>query len=354
MKKITLTILTILVINSLNLFAENEIENAKEIAEKIFRKNAIQLTELTFGENWSKSVDSIKQSNSEKIASAFHNAQHNEAKIIFAQYYISILQYWGRIPQDFSFVNSDIVNYLLDSIDVNSNFWDVNSVSYFWACILSGESYSGSLRLEKFLETHKRTDANAWLYRKIIEYSMERKSDTVTAKKYFFRMQEEFPEHTATKSISNTYNLDGLKKIVVGKIIPDFELANLDNENEIISMQSLRGKFVLIHIWGTWCAPCIENLPNLVEAFERLSYRNFTIYSIAMDSKNNVVKFGASKKMPWLHSVTSTRGWNNETMQLLEITGVPTKILISPEGEILWISKWAGANFTEKIEEFLR
>jgi len=341
--------------------AFNEYQNAKKIAGKIYLENILDINahyEILMVkediESWNRIVDSIKQASSEKVVAAFYNVQHKESKIILAQNYIEIFQHFNKIPQDISFVNSDIVNFWLDSIDINSNFWYRNSGFYFWACLLSGESYAGGLRLENFLEAHKKTDATAGLYQKIIYYAMGSKKDTITAKKYFARMKEEFPEHIATIATDNSYNFSGTKKIVVGKIIPDFELDNLELENGTISMQSLRGKYVLLHIWGTWCAPCIENLSNLVDAFERLSHRNFTIYSIAFDQKNNVIKFRENNKMPWLHSALRRPSLDNETMQLLEIRGVPTIILVSPEGEILWVSIGTGAGLTETIEKFLQ
>ena len=58
--------------------------------------------------------------------------------------------------------------------------------------------------------------------------------------------------------------------------------------------------------------------------------------------------------MPWLHSALRRPSLDNETMQLLEIRGVPTIILVSPEGAILCGSIGTGAGLTETIEKFLQ
>ena len=140
---------------------------------------------------------------------------------------------------------------------------------------------------------------------------------------------------------------DTTRKIKKGNVIPDFELANLDNENEIISMQSLRGKYVLLHIWGTWCAPCVKEIPKLQSIYNRFNDKKFTIYSIARDAPETAKRFrnNVRYKMPWLHSII-----NNEVIYLLEITDYPSYILVSPAGEIIESNS---IRIRTKLEEIL-
>ena len=270
------------------------------------------------------SLDSVKRVYAEKIDSLFHKAQYKETKIVLMSRYFNVLWVY-HTPHDLSFAeNTDIINFCLDSVDINSVDWE----SYFMSCIIAGESLTSSARIENFLQARKETDENAWAYYRIIDYAM-RKGDTVNAKRYFARMKEEFPESKYTKDMINHYNLDSSKEIKT--MIPDFELADLDNKSATISMQSLRGKYILIDFWGTWCHPCIMDMPHLEAAYERFKDKNFIIYSIAKDKEENIEKFRNRKyKMPWLHSIL-----DKTVEKLLEIEGYPTQILVSPDGEIL-------------------
>ena len=300
----------------------------------------------------------IQRTCAEKIDSLFQKVQYKETKMGLIMWYFQTLNYGGAIPNDVSFAaNSSILNFMFDSIDINFGFWDsrqsFNHNYYFWACLIAGESplTNNSPRFENYIQANKGTDRNAWgSYMIVIDYAL-RKKDTVAAKRYFARMKEEFPEHSpeygAVKSIINNYDLDDSKKIRAGNMIPDFELANLDNKDATISMQALRGKYILIDVWGTWCLPCIMDLPHLEAVYEVFKDKNFIIYSIARDDAEKVVKFRNGKhKMPWLHSVID---YDNAVRELLEITAYPTQILISPTGEILLVNIGTIGEYLEEI-----
>jgi hypothetical protein len=94
-------------------------------------------------------------------------------------------------------------------------------------------------------------DFNAALYYSIIYFAID--VDIPTARELFGRMQAKFPEDDFTEQLIGWQGhiLDSSRNIFIGKTIPDFEFKNLDNENENISMQSLREKYILIDVWGT-------------------------------------------------------------------------------------------------------
>jgi len=116
-------------------------------------------------------------------------------------------------------------------------------------------------------------------------------------------------------------------------------------------MQCLRGKYVLIDAWGTWCHPCVVEIPYLEAAYSRFKDKNFTIYSIAHDAPETVKRFrdNSKYKMPWLHSVFRQY---DPVISLLEISGYPTHILVSPTGEIL-STLIRGKKIEEILEKYL-
>ena len=332
--------------------AINELQETGKIAENLYNevKNSIRSRNEK-----PINYDSVKQIYSEKIDSMFRQSQYEETKINLALKYIDIIHYADTIPADISFVNFAIINFLL-GVNANSNIW--RGGNYFWACLIKGEHYDNNSKLENFLQANKeipkdKNDVwhkNGSLYNVMINYIMKR-GDTATAKKYFARMKAELPEHIYTQQLINRYDLDGSKRIKAGNIIPDFELANLDDADALISMQSLRGKFVLIDIWGTWCAPCVIDMPHLEAVYEHFKDRNFTIYGIAQDRAESVRNFrnNSEYKMPWLHSII-----NRAVLNLLEVTSYPTQILVSPSGEILTVVEGAlGEELKPLLEKYL-
>ena len=300
--------------------AINELRQFDKMAQELYNDN--------------ESKDNIR-AGAEKFNSLFRQAQHKETKINLISMYFYILDYSKNISDDVASLaaNSDIINFLFDSIDINSKVWDMQASNYFHACLIEEESVTSSSRLENFLQANKGTNANAELYYTMISYLINEQEDIVTARKYFARMKEELPEHQNISRLIQWlgHYLDDSKAIRVGNIIPDFELADLDNKDEMISMQSLRGRYILIDAWGTWCPPCVADIPYLEASYERFKDKNFIIYSVAKDKAENVVKFrNGEHKMAWLHSILDAT-----VEKLLEIRGYPTKILISPTGEIL-------------------
>jgi hypothetical protein len=93
-------------------------------------------------------------------------------------------------------------------------------------------------------------------------------------------------------------------------------------------------------------------MPHLHKAFERFKSSNFTIYSIATyDESQKVKKFREEKyKMPWFHSVLD-RTQSVSIWKLLEVSGVPRQIIISPDGKIFYAGSGGIGDKLEKLLE---
>ncbi|MES2764856.1 MAG: TlpA disulfide reductase family protein [Bacteroidota bacterium] len=157
-------------------------------------------------------------------------------------------------------------------------------------------------------------------------------SDSLKVLKLIDRFDKEFPESYYTKRIKSEFNYSPFKKIKNGNKIPQFTFENTDNSAEIISDENLRGKFYLIDFWGTWCKPCLAEMPYLHEAFKSFKSRNFTIVSISMEDTKG---FRAGKwAMPW-NNVLLSGGTNSEIAQTFEVFIWPRTILVNPDGIII-------------------
>ena len=123
-------------------------------------------------------------------------------------------------------------------------------------------------------------------------------------------------------------------RITKNATIPDFEVTLIDNETKL-SQADLVGGYYLIDFWATWCPPCVEEMPNLLQAYEEFSNRDFTIVSVSVDQNPEVVeKFRRKVEMPWTNAHLP-QGLESEVAKNLNVRGVPTAYLVSPDGRIL-------------------
>jgi len=122
-----------------------------------------------------------------------------------------------------------------------------------------------------------------------------------------------------------------------GADVPAFELASFDDSKVLLSNESLKGKTVLIDFWATWCGPCVEEMPNLHEAFHKYKEKGFTILSINVDdSADNARKFrkSADHPMPW-NNVVLEGDAAKPVKEKFEVAALPTVMLIGPDGKLI-------------------
>jgi thiol-disulfide isomerase/thioredoxin len=123
---------------------------------------------------------------------------------------------------------------------------------------------------------------------------------------------------------------------LLGRPIGTFAWTSIDDSTNIISPILLRGSFVLVDLWGTWCAPCRREMPFMHEAYQRFHSRGFEILSIAFDiSPQKVQVFRRDvSPMPWLH-VYATAEIEAEATRLFQLDGFPRAVLLDRDGTVV-------------------
>ena len=122
---------------------------------------------------------------------------------------------------------------------------------------------------------------------------------------------------------------ESAKKQAAGTVAPDFTLNDINGKP--LKLSSLRGKYVILDFWGSWCGWCIKGFPEMKKYYEKYKGK-FEILGIDCNDTEEKWKAAVEEnKLPWLHvycpkdaKVTDDYG----------ITGFPTKIVIAPDGKI--------------------
>lgn len=123
------------------------------------------------------------------------------------------------------------------------------------------------------------------------------------------------------------------KKTAIGQMAPDFTMD--DTAGNPLSLSSLRGKYVLIDFWASWCGPCREENPNVVKAYNEYKNKNFTILGVSLDkTKDAWEKAIQDDHLNW-HQVSDLQYWNNAAAQLYGVQAIPANFLLDPDGKII-------------------
>ncbi len=146
--------------------------------------------------------------------------------------------------------------------------------------------------------------------------------------------------NTLDPSLANSFYMEQLNDLIsrkeqveVGQIAPDINLPNPDGE--LVSLSSLRGKYVLLDFWASWCPDCRREIPEVVNAYEKLKDKNFTIYSVSLDrAKEPWVNGIEQYNLNWTH-VSELKYWQSEIVNRYAIRWIPAYFLLDPEGKIL-------------------
>jgi thiol-disulfide isomerase/thioredoxin len=170
--------------------------------------------------------------------------------------------------------------------------------------------------------------------------------------KYYNILQSQYGDTELAKRAKLQW--DNNRNIQIGKPLPAFSLEDIEHENTFFTDEQFRGKVLLVQFWGTWCGPCVEEIPHIQSIYEKYHDQGLEILSIAaQETKENIAKFRSTKfSMPWHHSLLKNSTIDKAVSSLFEITGYPTLILIDRDGRI--ISRQGsieGQDFEDKISE---
>ena len=138
----------------------------------------------------------------------------------------------------------------------------------------------------------------------------------------------------------------------IGSEAPEINLPGIDGKN--MKLSSLRGKYVLIDFWASWCGPCRKESPEMVALYKENNKKGFEIYSVSLDQKKEdwIAAIKKDKLGSWAH-VSDLLYWNSVAAKTYGIDAIPFTVLLDKEGKII-AKGLRGEELKAKIKEILQ
>ncbi len=127
--------------------------------------------------------------------------------------------------------------------------------------------------------------------------------------------------------------IEKLRKLAVGSPAPDISLP--DPDGNIVKLSSLKGSYVLIDFWASWCGPCRKENPNVVRLYQQYHDQGFEIFGVSLDRKaEDWVKAIKDDGLTWVQ-VSDLKYFESEAARDYNINAIPATILLDRDGNII-------------------
>ncbi len=137
-----------------------------------------------------------------------------------------------------------------------------------------------------------------------------------------------------------------------GQPAPDFTLNDINGRP--LALSSLRGKWVVIDFWGSWCGWCIKGIPQMKEYYAKYDGK---LEILGVDCNDTVEKWKAAvakHELPWLHVYCDMDAEENNPLALYGVRGFPTKVVVDPEGNVAKVIVGEDPAFYEFLDSVIK
>lgn len=157
------------------------------------------------------------------------------------------------------------------------------------------------------------------------------------------------PENTAENTEVQAQQVTETQAAQDAPEAPDFTLKDI--KGKPLTLSSLRGKYVVLDFWGSWCGWCIKGIPRMKEYYGKYSDKLEILGIDCNDSEEAWRTAVAKHNLPWLHVYNTN---DSGVLEKYGVQGFPTKVVIDPEGKVANIVVGENPAFYTYLDELFK
>jgi peroxiredoxin len=166
---------------------------------------------------------------------------------------------------------------------------------------------------------------------------------------------DKFKEHSGLAKLKSLFAVQAAQQPpahpLLNKQAPEISMPDITGNT--FNLSSLRGKYVLVDFWASWCKPCREENPNVVAAYNQFKNKNFTILGVSLDNdKNAWIKAIQKDGLNWTH-ISDLKMWETSVVNTYQFEGIPFNVLIDPQGKVI-ATNLRGPALTQQLSQILK
>ena len=124
-------------------------------------------------------------------------------------------------------------------------------------------------------------------------------------------------------------------KTAEGAVISNFTQSTPDGDELSIMDEVRQHKVTVIDFWASWCGPCQQEMPNMIEMYNKYKDSGLGIVGVSLDSDRDSWLQATSKLGITWPQMSDLKGWENAAAQMFNVTSIPHTIVVDQKGKIL-------------------
>ena len=135
-----------------------------------------------------------------------------------------------------------------------------------------------------------------------------------------------------------------------GTMFHELSMKDMNDQEVRLSQWAGKGNYVMVDFWASWCGPCRQEMPNVIQNYERYHTKGFEIVGVSFDQKKNAwVNAVQQMGMRW-PQMSDLKGWQCSASDIYGVRSIPASVLLDPQGKIIAIDL-RGKALGEKLKE---